>query len=612
MALSPSISKKIINNHQLKSRVFKSPSFCNHCGEQIGVLTKGAECTTCKNRFHLFCTQNISTYCVPWISREEYNQSLSQSHDNLYRQPTENQLSMVGLASDSLDFDDITELVGSHEFSRKHFSKFTYCNVCSRFIYGINKQGFACNYCNLAVHPGCMNKAPLLPNCKPFFSNTNKMGHYWINGNVSVKKLCLVCAGKVNNSNVLTGKQCSWCRNVLHDKCYREFYKVERNCDFGQIKNLILPPQCIHLPNNLSFNISDIQTLRRNCQVRHPGGNSTPLLVFVNNRSGGQQGQQLIKKFKRFLHPFQIFDLANGGPQPGLEFFQSLNGNYKILICGGDGTAGWVLSKIDELNIFAPAPSAIIPLGTGNDLARILYWGGGYTGEKILPILDSVDKAHLVNLDRWKITITPEVGESSTYIMNNYFSIGVDAKIAMEFHELREKNPEKFKSRTGNKIKYANLGAVNVVTGCPNLQNNISLDIDNPPQHITINESIEALIILNVPSYAGGCNLWPANHKQSTGAIFRRSTETGLSRQSINDRKLEILGIKSSFHLGQCKVNTSKPIVITQCELIRIILTDESFIQVDGEPKKQSNCIIVIEYLNSKPMLSKRAEILNA
>jgi hypothetical protein len=46
--------------------------------------------------------------------------------------------------------------------------------------------------------------------------------------------------------------------------------------------------------------------------------NSTPLVVFVNSKSGGQFGAQLIHDFERLLDKHQVFDItADGGPERG-------------------------------------------------------------------------------------------------------------------------------------------------------------------------------------------------------------------------------------------------------------------------------------------------------
>ena len=139
----------------------------------------------------------------------------------------------------------------------------------------------------------------------------------------------------------------------------------------------------------------------------------------------------------------------------------------------------------------------------GNDLARVLRWGPGYNGqEHPVNLLRDLIEADEIKLDRyvnseasftrththartevivsvaivttvlfnrrWTVIFHPndkEIDEtriaiqhqshaantnedpSSIFVMNNYFGIGIDADLCLDFHMAREENPDKFSSR---------------------------------------------------------------------------------------------------------------------------------------------------------------------
>lgn len=160
-----------------------------------------------------------------------------------------------------------------------------------------------------------------------------------------------------------------------------------------------------------------------------------PLLVFVNSRSGPQQGELLITQLRGLLNPIQVWDLVNGGPEEILESFTTSFSRLRILVCGGDGTVSWIVSTMEKMKIQRVPPIAILPLGTGNDLARIHGWGGGYNNEPLTAILEQVAESYSSWLDQWEMTIENKKGKvKEVKSFFNYLGVGADAQAALQVH----------------------------------------------------------------------------------------------------------------------------------------------------------------------------------
>jgi diacylglycerol kinase (ATP) len=261
-----------------------------------------------------------------------------------------------------------------------------------------------------------------------------------------------------------------------------------------------------------------------------------PLIIFINKKSGGQLGDWITRRFSHLLNPIQVFDLSKGGPKPALQLLHRSGVKpYRVLACGGDGTVAWVLQALDELQLDYNPPVAVLPLGTGNDLARTLGWGGGYDKEDVFPILRAVMDGKEVDVDKWKITVTsPANPDPKIYFMNNYFSVGVDAKIALDWHTAREENPDAFKNPGINLLRYGVFSVGALVSSPGDVTALMEIDVDGT---ILTATDLEGILLLNVPSYARGSDPW--------GDL----KDAKFAAPSYSDGLLEVIGFTSVVNL---------------------------------------------------------------
>ncbi|KAK6120596.1 hypothetical protein DH2020_045661 [Rehmannia glutinosa] len=328
-----------------------------------------------------------------------------------------------------------------------------------------------------------------------------------------------------------------------------------------------------------------------------------PVLVFINSRSGGQLGGDLLITYRSILNENQV--------------------------AGGDGTAGWLLGVVSDLKLSQPPPIATVPLGTGNNLPFSFGWGKKNPGtdrNSVLSFLEQVRKAKEMKIDSWHILMrmrVPKEGTcepiaplelphslhafhrvSSTDDLNvegydtfrggfwNYFSMGMDAQVSYAFHSERKLHPEKFKNQLVNQSTYAKLGCTqgwffaslvhpssrNIAQLCKvkvMKKHGVWQDLQIPQRSI---------VCLNLPSFSGGLNPWgtPNSNKQR---------DRDLTPPFVDDGLLEIVGFKDAWHGLVLLAPNGHGTRLAQAHRIRFEFhkgaADATYMRIDGEPWKQ-------------------------
>ncbi|KAL0406851.1 UNVERIFIED_CONTAM: Diacylglycerol kinase [Sesamum latifolium] len=255
-----------------------------------------------------------------------------------------------------------------------------------------------------------------------------------------------------------------------------------------------------------------------------------PVIVFINSKSGGQLGGELLLTCRNILNRNQVFDLGERTPdkvlhqlyfnlekhkQNGDHLSAEIQRRLRIIVAGGDGTAGWLLGVVSDLKLAQPPPIATMPLGTGNNLPFSFGWGKKNPGVNYLSVkafLEQVKVAKEMKIDSWhmlmrmrapregscdpiappdlphslhafhRVSPTDDMNEEgyphsvgdfgiilawviscfpTTFTMNLLQSMlfinGMDAQVSYAFHSERKLHPEKFKNQLVNQTTYAKL-----------------------------------------------------------------------------------------------------------------------------------------------------------
>ena len=152
---------------------------------------------------------------------------------------------------------------------------------------------------------------------------------------------------------------------------------------------------------------------------------------LINPISGGGQG----KVIKEFL-PEIMESMGFVADEWKVEFTRyegmkeqiltALSSTETLIAVGGDGTVSAVLSTMLAYDFSNKVKIGLIPLGTGNDLARVLNLYKPFVDQGLLFLVRRLLRASAEPFDIWKV--------NGTYALANYFSGGIDARIAHDFN----------------------------------------------------------------------------------------------------------------------------------------------------------------------------------
>jgi diacylglycerol kinase (ATP) len=273
---------------------------------------------------------------------------------------------------------------------------------------------------------------------------------------------------------------------------------------------------------------------------------SGALAFVINPHSGGQDGRRVLQMLRKSQPEERIFilqevDLA--------QVVRSLSGIRAIIACGGDGTVTSVLEAVYRERKHIPI--GVIPLGTGNDLARAFGWPGVCAGERqVGDLLCRLEGARPRALDRWILE-----GPGGNQAWYNYCSWGYDARVAGRFHELRRQHQSLFRWRLANMACYAGIGMQEPGS---DLSTCLTADLPRPIPAWT-----RSLILVGITTYAGG----------------RRLADDIV----VDDGQCDCFALPSGLAFGLRLSGLRKPYRLGRHRTIQLKLKRPLFVQMDGE-----------------------------
>ena len=311
---------------------------------------------------------------------------------------------------------------------------------------------------------------------------------------------------------------------------------------------------------------------------------------LINPISGGGQGKVIQEFLPEIMASMDFkdeewrseFTQAQGMKE---QIQQALESTETLVAVGGDGTVSAVLSTMLLGGFSQKVKIGLIPLGTGNDLARVLNLYKPYVDRGLLFLVRRLVLAAARPFDIWKV--------NGKFALANYFSAGIDARIAHDFNLDRATGAISSSSVVANKLHYVKrffadrdyMLKKGTLVYSNTFGERISQDLSG---HRTI-------IVGNIPSFASGAN--PFYRSNMADGLLEVVDVPNMHNflMAIAIGNLPLIGfIYKKYFLKSRKVKS-----------LELHLEPDEFLQLDGEDLSgKVGGHVTIEYAAQANMLA--------
>ncbi len=222
---------------------------------------------------------------------------------------------------------------------------------------------------------------------------------------------------------------------------------------------------------------------------------------LINPISGGGQGK-VVEKFvpeimqSMGLSPSEWSSELTDGNRLREQIRETAENTETLIAVGGDGTVSTILSVMQESGLAEKLRLGLIPLGTGNDLARVLNLYETFVNKGLLFLVRRLVHASSRPFDIWKV--------NGKFVLANYFSSGIDARIAHDFNADRASGAFSGTSVLANKMHYVKRFFADR-KHCLGLAE-LKIENSNGEWETKDVSGFRTVIVGNIPSFASGSN----------------------------------------------------------------------------------------------------------